>query len=78
MTLDGWTADMYNYMDSGISFFAVMYFVVVCISLAFFLLNYFLAIIMNTFRKMQEKNRERIKSEKFRDAKIKRMMEISN
>jgi hypothetical protein len=78
MTLDGWTNDMYNYMDSNISSFAVIYFVVVVITLAFFLLNYFLAIIMNTFRKMQEKNRERIKLEQFKDAKIKKMMEISH
>ena len=61
MTLDNWTNDMYNYLDSGISLFAVIYFPSMAILLAFFLLNYFLAIIMNTFRKMQQKNKERIK-----------------
>lgn len=78
MTLDGWTNDLYNYMDSGLSQLAVIYFPFMAIILAFFLLNYFLAIIMNTFRKMQTKNKEKVKMQKFKDAKIKKMMEISN
>lgn len=78
LTLDGWSNDLYNYMDAGISGFAVVYFPLMAIMLAFFLLNYFLAIIMNTFRKMQQKNKEKMQMEKYKDAKIKKMIEISN
>ncbi len=49
MTLEGWTTVMYNYLDvSGI--IAAIFFPLLVITGSFFLLNLFLAVIMQTFQ----------------------------
>jgi Ion transport protein len=57
ITLEGWTAVMYNYMDSS-GFIAGIYFPILVILGSFFLLNLFLAVIMETFSEMNTKTEE--------------------
>jgi hypothetical protein len=54
ITLEGWTAVMYNYLDCS-GFIAGIYFPVLVIIGSFFLLNLFLAVIMETFSEMSNK-----------------------
>ena len=49
VTLEGWTPIMYNMMDSNSTVISVVYFCLVVILGAFFLLNVILAIIMDAF-----------------------------
>ena len=60
ITLEGWTAVMYNYMDSS-GFIAGLYFPVLIVIGSFFLLNLFLAVIMQTFSEMTQKQKEQDK-----------------
>lgn len=56
-TLEGWTGVMYSYMDcSGIA--AAIFFPMLVILGSFFLLNLFLAVIMETFAEMNTKQQE--------------------
>jgi hypothetical protein len=48
ITLEGWTNVMYNYLDSS-GVLAGIYFPIVVVIGSFFLLNLFLAVIMQTF-----------------------------
>lgn len=48
MTLGGWVDVMYNYMDST-GVIAVIYFPLLIVLGSFFLLNLFLAVIMESF-----------------------------
>jgi len=61
ITLEGWTAVMYNYLDSS-GFVAGIYFPVLVILGSFFLLNLFLAVIMETFSDMNSKQQENDKA----------------
>lgn len=54
ITLEGWTPVMYNYLDAS-GFIAGIYFPVAIILGSFFLLNLFLAVIMETFSEMNSK-----------------------
>ena len=70
MTLEGWTNVMYNYLDSS-GAIAAIYFPVLIIIGSFFLLNLFLAVIMQTFSEMNEKQKEKDREkEKFKIALI--------
>jgi uncharacterized membrane protein len=60
ITLEGWTIVMYNYFDSS-GFIACLYFPVLIIMGSFFLLNLFLAVIMQTFSDMNNKFKEQEK-----------------
>lgn len=51
LTLEGWTYFMYNYMDAG-GIFAAFYFPFLVVVGSFFLLNLFLAVIMEAFSEM--------------------------
>ena len=51
VTLEGWTQVMYNYMDAG-GFIAAIYFPILVVIGGFFLLNLFLAVIMEAFSEM--------------------------
>lgn len=51
--MEGWTQVMYNYMDST-GIFSSLYFPLVVLLGSFFLLNLFLAVIMETFSEMTE------------------------
>ena len=53
ITLEGWSYVMYNYMDST-GIFSSLYFPLVVLLGSFFLLNLFLAVIMETFSEMTE------------------------
>jgi hypothetical protein len=53
VTLEGWSYVMYNYMDS-VGLFSSFYFPLVVLLGSFFLLNLFLAVIMETFSEMTE------------------------
>ena len=48
MTLEGWTSVMYNYYDSS-GLIAVFFFPLLVVIGTFFILNLFLAVIMETF-----------------------------
>jgi voltage-gated sodium channel len=71
ITLEGWTSVMYNYLDSS-GVLAGIYFPVVVVIGSFFLLNLFLAVIMQTFTDQSnlqkqeelEKERKRLKRQK--------------
>lgn len=65
---------MYNYMDSS-GFVAAIYFPILVIIGSFFLLNLFLAVIMETFSEMSSKTEENEK--KMAELKCKRE-EMSN
>jgi hypothetical protein len=54
ITLEGWTGFMYNYIDSS-GFIAGIYFPLLIVLGSFFLLNLFLAVIMETFSEMNNK-----------------------
>jgi len=54
ITLEGWSYVMYNYMDAG-GIFAALYFPVLVVIGGFFLLNLFLAVIMEAFSEMSSK-----------------------
>ncbi|CDW88224.1 voltage-gated ion channel superfamily [Stylonychia lemnae] len=56
ITMEGWTSQMYNYMDSS-GIFACFYFPFLIIIGSFFLLNLFLAVIMKIFTEMDEKQK---------------------
>jgi hypothetical protein len=51
ITLEGWSFVMYNYMDSS-GIFAALYFPILVVIGGFFLLNLFLAVIMESFSEM--------------------------
>ena len=51
INLEGWSYVMYNYMDAG-GFFAAIYFPLLVVIGGFFLLNLFLAVIMEAFSEM--------------------------
>jgi hypothetical protein len=51
LTLEGWSGVMYNYMDAD-GIFAAFYFPIIIIIGSFFLLNLFLAVIMESFSEM--------------------------
>jgi hypothetical protein len=51
ITLEGWSYVMYNYMDAG-GIFAALYFPILVVIGGFFLLNLFLAVIMEAFSEM--------------------------
>jgi len=54
ITLESWTYVMYNYMDvSGIS---AIYFPILVVLGGFFLLNLFLAVIMESFEEMSSRS----------------------
>lgn len=54
ITLESWTYVMYNYMDaSGI--IAAIYFPILVVLGGFFLLNLFLAVIMESFEEMSSR-----------------------
>jgi voltage-dependent calcium channel L type alpha-1D len=53
ITLEGWTQVMYNFLDSS-GFIAAIYFPMVVVLGSFFLLNLFLAVIMQTFSETSE------------------------
>eukprot|EP00347_Sterkiella_histriomuscorum_P005312 403357086 len=57
ITLEGWTAMMYNYMD-GSGWLAYIYFPLLVVIGSFFLLNLFLAVIMKIFTEMDERQKE--------------------
>ena len=57
ITLEGWTPVMYNFMDSS-GFIAGLYFPILIVIGSFFLLNLFLAVIMQTFSEMTQKQKE--------------------
>lgn len=57
ITLEGWTAVMYNYLDAQ-GFIAGLYFPILVVLGSFFLLNLFLAVIMDTFSDMTKKQIE--------------------
>lgn len=71
ITLEGWTNVMYNYLDSS-GVLAGIYFPIVVVIGSFFLLNLFLAVIMQTFtdqsnlQKLEEleKEKKRLKRQK--------------
>lgn len=64
--MEGWTNVMYNYMDAS-GPIAAVYFPVLVILGSFFLLNLFLAVIMETFSEMNERQLEKDKAkEKFK------------
>ena len=63
MTLEGWTTVMYNYYDSS-GLISVFFFPLLVVIGTFFILNLFLAVIMETFSdtdKMQKEKEERRK-----------------
>lgn len=74
VTLEGWSQVMYNYMDST-GLFSSLYFPLVVLLGSFFLLNLFLAVIMETFSEMSEiqKLLEKAKSEA-KDRKMRKML----
>jgi Ion transport protein len=51
ITLEGWSYVMYNYMDGG-GIMAAVYFPILVVIGGFFLLNLFLAVIMEAFSEM--------------------------
>ena len=51
ITLEGWSYVMYNYMDAG-GIIAALYFPILVVIGGFFLLNLFLAVIMEAFSEM--------------------------
>jgi hypothetical protein len=53
VTLEGWATVMYNYMDS-VGYSSAIYFPILVLIGSFFLLNLFLAVIMETFIEMTE------------------------
>ncbi len=75
VTLEGWSQVMYNYMDS-VGLFSSLYFPLVILIGSFFLLNLFLAVIMETFSEMTEiqKQLEKAKQEA-KDRKLKKILQ---
>ena len=58
ITLEGWTGVMYNYLDSaGVT--AGLFFPMLVVIGSFFLLNLFLAVIMETFSETSAAQREK-------------------
>ena len=58
VTLEGWSAQMYTFMDStGVS--ASLFFTLVVVIGSFFLLNLFLAVIMETFIEISELEKDK-------------------
>lgn len=58
--LEGWAGVMYNYLDSS-GWIAAIYFPILVVMGTFFLLNLFLAVIMETFSEMNNKQKEKEK-----------------
>ena len=73
VTLEGWSFFMYNFMDS-MGVLSSLYFPLIVLLGSFFLLNLFLAVIMETFSEMTEiqKQIEKAKNE----AKMRKMRKI--
>jgi Ion transport protein len=57
ITLEGWTGVMYDYLDCS-GFISAIYFPMCVIVCSFFLLNLFLAVIMETFSEQTERQRQ--------------------
>ena len=57
VTLEGWSLMMYNLMDS-VGIFSSLFFPLVVLIGSYFLLNLFLAVIMETFAEMTEIQRQ--------------------
>lgn len=69
---------MYNYIDSS-GFIAAIYFPVLVVLGSFFLLNLFLAVIMETFQEMNKKQHESEKAKQLEKLnKIKAIEEEKN
>jgi Ion transport protein len=54
LTLEGWVDAMYNLMDAGNTYSAPLYYLVIVIFGAFFLMNLILAAIMDSFSKVDK------------------------
>lgn len=53
VTLEGWSQIMYNYMDS-VGLFSSIFFPLLVLIGSYFMLNLFLAVIMETFSEMTD------------------------
>ncbi len=53
VTLEGWSQIMYNYMDS-VGLFSSLFFPLLVLVGSYFMLNLFLAVIMETFSEMTD------------------------
>ena len=71
ITLEGWSLLMYNLMDASMSFMAIAYCVLLVVFGSFFLLNVILAVIMESFDRVdrsqwliEEQKKNLIKAQK--------------
>ena len=67
ITLEGWVDIMYNLMDSNITWLAAAYFCLLVLFGSFFLLNLVLAVIMDTFDKVSQKEKNRAHEDLLRE-----------
>jgi hypothetical protein len=54
ITMDSWSLQMYNLMDSNIAIMAALYYSLLILFGSFFLLNLILAVILDSFTKVQQ------------------------